>query len=99
VWKKSNELFSKVFNYRPGSGSLAVRRADTAEAGLLFLGIKQGWNSLSNQWMQSPALTILKQTDELLFCHLPKIERSEKMGHTMTAPSWGISVTTGIEVV
>lgn len=25
--------------------------------------------------MQSPALTILKQVDELLFCHLPNMER------------------------
>jgi hypothetical protein len=30
---------------------------------------------MSDEWMQSPALVILKQVDEFLFCHLPKMER------------------------
>jgi hypothetical protein len=44
------------------------------EAGLLYIGIKQGWDTF-NQWMQSPALKILKEVDEFLFCHLPKMDR------------------------
>jgi hypothetical protein len=85
VWKKSNELFSKVFTYRhrsPGSSnkppSTGHNRvwSDVAEAGLLYVGIKQGWDSLSSsEWNKSPALTILKQVDELLFVHLPNVER------------------------
>ncbi|KAJ4373781.1 hypothetical protein N0V83_002520 [Neocucurbitaria cava] len=81
VWKKSNDIFSKVFSYRSsttttGNHSLTLlHRSDHAEAGLLYLGIKEGWASLSNEWMQSPALTILKQVDELLFCHLPNVQR------------------------
>lgn len=45
------------------------------EAGLLFLGIKEGWENISELWMQSPALMILKQVDEFLFSHLPRMER------------------------
>jgi hypothetical protein len=47
---------------------------EAAEAGLLFLGIQQGWSS-SDVWMQSPALRILREVDGLLFCHLRRIER------------------------
>ncbi|KAF1947208.1 hypothetical protein EJ02DRAFT_417803 [Clathrospora elynae] len=72
VWKKSNELFGKVFNYRSDTRSLTT---DTAESELLYLGIKDGWVTLSNDWMQSSALTILKQMDELLFSHSPNVER------------------------
>ena len=77
VWKKSNELFGKVFSYRSstGTGSLTLPRSETAEAGLLYLGIKKGWDKTSNEWMQSPALQILKQVDDLLFRHLPNMER------------------------
>jgi hypothetical protein len=71
IWKKSNELFGKVFSYRPGSATL---NADSVEAGLLYLGIKTGWSSFSD-WMQSPALRILKEVDEFLFCHLPRMQR------------------------
>ncbi|KAF2192553.1 hypothetical protein K469DRAFT_554014 [Zopfia rhizophila CBS 207.26] len=71
IWKKSNELFGKVFNYRPGTATLNV---DHIEAGLLYLGIKQGWGTF-NEWMQSPALKILKEVDEFLFRPLPRIER------------------------
>lgn len=71
LWKKSNELFGKVFNFRPGTAAL---NTDIVEAGLLYLGIKQGWASF-NEWMQSPALKILKEVDELLFSGLPKTER------------------------
>jgi hypothetical protein len=77
VWKKSNELFGRVFSYHSttGTSSLTSLRSDHAEAGLLYLGIKEGWHTMSNEWMQSPALNILKQVDDLLFCHLPNIER------------------------
>jgi hypothetical protein len=71
IWKKSNEMFGKVFNHRPGTAALNV---DSIEAGLLYLGIKQGWGSF-NEWMQSPVLNILKEVDEFLFCHQPKMDR------------------------
>jgi hypothetical protein len=76
VWKRSNELFGKVLSCRASSGTGAPSpvSADAMEAGLLYLCIKQGW-STSNAWMQSPALRILQQVDELLFCHLRRIER------------------------
>jgi hypothetical protein len=70
IWKRSNELFGKVFSYRPGMATLNTE----IEAGLLYIGIKQGWDTF-NQWMQSPALKILKEVDEFLFCHLPKMDR------------------------
>ncbi|KAI4956691.1 hypothetical protein J4E91_000904 [Alternaria rosae] len=85
VWKKSNELFGKVFTYhrrysgdsnKYSSSCHTLVPADIAEAGLLYVGIKQGWNSLaSSEWKKSPALTILKEVDELLFVHLPNVER------------------------
>lgn len=71
IWKRSNQLFGKVFNYRPGTAAL---NADLIEAGLLYLGIKQGWDSF-NEWSQSPALKILKEVDEFLFYNLPRMER------------------------
>ncbi|KAF2802915.1 uncharacterized protein BDZ99DRAFT_548152 [Mytilinidion resinicola] len=71
IWKKSNELFGKVFSFRPGAATLD---SDDVEAGLLFLGIKQGWDSFA-EWMRSPALRILKEVDQFLFCHLPRLER------------------------
>jgi len=73
VWKKSNELFGKVFSYH-STGSLTRTSSETAEAGLLYLSIKSGWNK-TDQWMQSPVLQILKQVDDLLFCHLPDLQR------------------------
>jgi hypothetical protein len=42
---------------------------------MLYIAIQKGWDTTSNEWMQSPALQILKHTDDLLFCHLPKIPR------------------------
>lgn len=72
IWKKSNDIFSKVFQQRPGAANLL--NSSQLEAGLLFLGIKQGWASF-NEWMQSPALRILKEVDQFLFCHLPRMER------------------------
>jgi hypothetical protein len=81
VWKKSNELFGKVFNYRSAAPSLAGTNSSLTallpnkEAGILYQGIKKGWDKTSNEWMQSPALQILKQVDDLLFCHLPNMER------------------------
>jgi hypothetical protein len=70
IWKKSNELFGKVFSYRPGMTTLNTE----IEAGLLYVGIKENWANF-DLWMQSPALKILKEVDEFLFCHLPKMER------------------------
>lgn len=75
MWKLSNELFGKVFQYRSGASSLTVHKSETAEAGLLYLGIKRGWGTLSDEAMQSPALAILKQVDQLLFRRLSNMER------------------------
>jgi hypothetical protein len=77
VWKKSNELFGKVFSYHSttGTSSFISLGSDHAEAGVLYLGIKEGWDMMSNAWTQSPVLNILKQIDDLLFCHLPNMER------------------------
>lgn len=71
IWKRSNELFGKVFSYRPG---MTAPLNTEIEAGLLYVGIKEGWNTF-NEWMQSPALKILKEVDEFLFCNLTKMER------------------------
>ncbi|KAF2643188.1 hypothetical protein P280DRAFT_394905 [Massarina eburnea CBS 473.64] len=78
IWKKSNEIFGKVFQYRPGTSTAFTSnrsfRGWDAEAGLLFRGIKDGWSSF-NEWEQSPALEILKNVDEFLFANLPRMER------------------------
>jgi hypothetical protein len=74
IWKKSNELFGKVFSYGPNTASPLNIRLDSVEAGFLFLGIKDGWSSFDG-WQESPALKILKSIDEFLFVHLPKMER------------------------
>jgi hypothetical protein len=71
IWKKSNELFGKIFSFRPGESMLG---SDDVEAGLLFLGIKNGWDSFA-EWSQIPALRILKEVDQFLFCHLKQLER------------------------
>ncbi|KAF2626000.1 hypothetical protein BU25DRAFT_396170 [Macroventuria anomochaeta] len=80
IWKKSNELFEKIYSNCSSTGtqSLTLYRKKLSaptEAGLLYLGIKEGWANISDEWMQSPALVILKQVDEFLFCHLPQMER------------------------
>ncbi len=80
IWKKSNELFEKIYSSLspagPQSLTLYTKKLSTpAEAGLLYLGIKEGWANIPNTWQQSPALVILKQVDEFLFSHLPKVER------------------------
>lgn len=92
MWKKSNELFGKVFSYRGNIGpstqasgthnsllaSSSLQKpppAAAAEAGLLYLGIKDGWANLSDEVLQSPALAILRQVDEHLFARLPHMER------------------------
>jgi hypothetical protein len=49
-------------------------RSKTVETGLLYLGIKRGWDTLSNEWMQSPALTILRQVDALLINYLLNVK-------------------------
>ncbi|KAH6619960.1 hypothetical protein C7974DRAFT_316333 [Boeremia exigua] len=77
IWKKSNELFECVYSTR-GPSAVVLQRAKlsaSAEAGLLYQGIKDGWSSLPSSWTQSPALRILQQVDEFLFSHLPKMER------------------------
>ncbi|KAF1913489.1 hypothetical protein BDU57DRAFT_589156 [Ampelomyces quisqualis] len=66
VWKKSNELFGKVFDYRStetssaGTGTSLITLPKT-EAHLLYQAIQKGWDKTSNEWLQSPALLILKQ--------------------------------------
>lgn len=76
LWKKSNEIFGKVFSYRgAGTASNALTNPEQAEISLLYLGIKQGWNKISDECMQSPALMILRQSDDLLFKRLPKVQR------------------------
>ncbi|CBX94937.1 hypothetical protein LEMA_P113520.1 [Plenodomus lingam JN3] len=71
TWNKANELYGNVFKYRPGTGTLTTLE----EAGLLYSGIKHGWNMLSDDCTQSPALVIQKQVDVSLFHHLPKMNR------------------------
>jgi hypothetical protein len=61
-----------VFSYRSSATGTCP---PSSEAGILYLGIQKGWDKTSNEWMQSPALQILKQVDDLLFCHLPNMER------------------------
>jgi hypothetical protein len=80
IWKKSNELFEKIYSGCTPSSSQSLtlyrkKLSAPAEAGLLYLGIKEGWANISDEWNQSPALVILKQVDEFLFCHLPRMER------------------------
>ncbi|KAF9698912.1 hypothetical protein EKO04_002756 [Ascochyta lentis] len=80
IWMKSNELFGKIYTScaSPDTSSLTLAKrklSAPAEAELLYLGIKDGWENISDEWMQSPALVILQQVDEFLFCHLPRMER------------------------
>jgi hypothetical protein len=63
-----------VFSYRSTTGTASLS-LPKSEAGILYLGIQKGWDKTSNEWMQSPALQILKEVDDLLFCHLPRVER------------------------
>ncbi|KAA8614768.1 repeatmulti-domain protein [Pyrenophora tritici-repentis] len=83
TWKRCNEVFGKVLTYRQplslsNSSRLfsAPQTSQAAEPGLLFLGIKQGWDTVPVERLQKcPAISILRQMDGLLFEHLPKIER------------------------
>ena len=80
IWRKSNELFEEVYSGCSSTGTQSLtlykkRLSPPAEAGFLYLGIKEGWANISDEWMQSAALVILKRVDEFLFCHLPKMER------------------------
>ena len=80
VWKRCNEVFGKVLIYRQppshSSSSRLLTDYQAAEPGLLFLGMKQGWDTIPAERMQkSPAIVILKQMDDILFKHLPRIER------------------------
>lgn len=80
IWKKSNDIFERLYSSCSPTGTQSLtlykkRPSAPAEAGFLYLGIKEGWANISDEWMQSPALVILKQVDEFLFRHLPKMER------------------------
>lgn len=73
LWQKMNELFSKVFKYCPQKTNPSnLTRQDNAEAGLLYMGIKDGWDSLPLPLTHSPALMIMKEIDQTAFAHLPK---------------------------
>ncbi|EOA85678.1 uncharacterized protein SETTUDRAFT_177747 [Exserohilum turcica Et28A] len=73
LWLRLNELFSKVFSHCPQRNtSSTLARIDQFEVGLLYMGIKNGWDSLSLSLSQSPALTIIKEVDQAAFSHLPK---------------------------
>lgn len=78
IWRKSNELFSRISSCRSQAGvSSFSSNFDVdwgVEAGLLFQGIKDGWESFSN-WKQSPVLQILKAVDQLLFARKGKMTR------------------------
>jgi hypothetical protein len=80
IWRKSNELFGKIFSSRPtsSSGVFNISLGDEfdwgMEAGLLFKGIKDGWKTFDN-WKQSPVLQILKAVDQFLFVKSAKMER------------------------
>lgn len=75
VWKKSNELFGQVFSYCSKTSVSSFPKLQDGDAGLLYLGIKDGWDKTTSQWTRSPALQILKEVDDLLFCHRPNMER------------------------
>lgn len=78
VWKRSNEVYETIHTTRTSTQPLTLCRkklSRPAEAGLLFLAMTQGWENVSSEWMQSPALLILKQMDEFLFSALGKMER------------------------
>ncbi|KAJ4988950.1 hypothetical protein SVAN01_05574 [Stagonosporopsis vannaccii] len=81
LWRRSNEVYETIHNARlptTGAQSLAPywkKLPRAAEAGLLYLAMTEGWENISSEWMQSPALIILKQMDEFLFCNLNKMER------------------------
>ncbi|KAF9735342.1 hypothetical protein PMIN06_010895 [Paraphaeosphaeria minitans] len=80
IWRKSNELFSKIFSSRTPSSTEASSLfpghdlAWSMEAGLLFQGIKDGWKTFDS-WKQSPVLQILKAVDQFLFAKSGKMER------------------------
>jgi len=74
IWRKSNELFGKVFTYPPRKGGASTSLSHGMEAGLLFLGIKNGWDSFT-EWMQSPVLQILKSVDRFLFVNTSPMDR------------------------
>ena len=44
IWKKSSQLFGKVFSFRPGS---TILNSKDVEVGLLYRGIRQGWSTSS----------------------------------------------------
>lgn len=80
IWRKSNELFGKIFSTRLSTsagvdGHSLVNEFDWGmEAGFLFKGIKDGWKTFDN-WKQSPVLQILKAVDQFLFSKSGKMER------------------------
>ncbi|KAL5374220.1 hypothetical protein DPSP01_012130 [Paraphaeosphaeria sporulosa] len=80
IWRKSNELFGKIFSSRAPSstGPSSLPLGDEfdwgMEAGLLFKGIRDGWKTFDH-WKQSPVLQILKAVDQFLFVKSGKMER------------------------
>jgi len=80
MWKRSNEVYETIHDARlpTGAQSLAPYKkklSTPAEIGLLYLAMTKGWENISKEWMNSPALVTLNQMDEILFCHLNKMER------------------------
>lgn len=80
IWRKSNEIFGRIFSSRLPSStgvsdlSLGDEFDWGLEAGLLFKGIKDGWKDFDS-WEQSPVLRILKAVDQFLFAKSGKMER------------------------
>lgn len=80
MWTKLCETLSRIFTYRVHGTHTTISSSqvehETTEAGLLYLGIKQGWDCIPYQeWPRYPALELLKEVDGLVFSQLPKIER------------------------
>lgn len=77
IWRRTNEIYNRISSCRPQAGVFNLYSdisADWVEAGLLFQGVKDGWESFSN-WQQSPVLRILKNVDEFLFAGRGRMTR------------------------
>ncbi|USP82562.1 hypothetical protein yc1106_09836 [Curvularia clavata] len=80
VWAKVNQILNRIFTYRSHGNNriLAGRQSQSRapEAGVLYLGIKNGWDTIpAFEWQYYPTLELVKQIDELAFHQLPKTER------------------------
>lgn len=88
IWKKSNELFEKIYSNCSSTGtrSLALckkKLSAPVEAGLLYLGIKEGWANISDEWMQSPRARHLEASRRLSV--LPSAQ-ARTAGHHVQEP-------------